>query len=326
MMKTGVRLVAAALVAVGASVTGAHAQADWPTKPVTIVVPFAPGGSSDRLGRLVAQGLSEKFGQQFTVENRPGGGGTVGSAQVAEAAPDGYTLVVSGVASHVVAPAINPNVGYDAMEDFTHIAVLGGPPTVLIAHPSLEVNTVQELVDAGKSGDKRITYASSGAGTHAHLIGEAFKRASGLEMEHIPYRGGAEAITDIVGGHVPVGSMALASAGEQIRSGTVKGLAVTSAERLEQFPDIPTYAEAGYPDLVATTWFSLSGPAGMPEEIVTKLNQAVVEIMQSEASQEALRADAFLTYPLDVQATKDFIQEELDRWTPIAKESGATVQ
>jgi len=185
---------------------------------------------------------------------------------------------------------------------------------------------VQELVDAAKAGDRRITYASSGAGTHAHLIGEAFKKAAGFEMEHIPYRGGAEAITDIIGGHVPVGSMAMASAAEQVRAGTVKGLAITSPERLKDFPDIPTYTEAGYPDLVATTWFSLSGPAGMPEEIVAKLNQATTEFMESDAAQERLHQDTIVTNPLDVKGTNEFFQEEIDRWTPIAKASGATVQ
>jgi tripartite-type tricarboxylate transporter receptor subunit TctC len=323
-MRIGLQALAVALAAL-APVSGAVAQ-DWPTKPVHIVVPYAPGGSSDTLGRLVADGLSEKFGQQFVVENRSGGGGTVGSDQVADAAPDGYTLVVSGIGSHVVAPAINPSVAYDAMADFTHIAVLGGPPGVLVAHSSLEVDTVQELVDAAKAGDRRITYASPGAGTQGHLIGEAFKKSAGIEMEHIPYRGAGEAMADLVAGHVPVGSMTLASAAEQIRAGALKGLAVSSPERLEQFPDVPTYIEAGYPDLVATIWFALSGPAGMPEDVVAKLNQAVIEVLSSEKAKARLAQDAFTVEPLSPEEVKTFFQKEIDRWTPIAKASGATAE
>lgn len=324
-MRVGLQSLALAAAVVAASVTGAHAQ-EWPTKPVHIVVPYAPGGSSDRLGRLVAQGLSEKLGQQFVVENRSGGGGTVGSAQVADADPDGYTLVVSGIGSHVVAPAINPSVSYDPMADFTHVAILGGPPAVLVAHPSLGAETIEAFIDVAKSGEQRITYASPGAGTHGHLIGEAFKNAAGIEMEHIPYRGAGEAMSDLVAGHVLAGSMTLGSAAEQIRAGALEGLAVTSAERLEQFPEIPTYAEAGYPDLVATTWFSLSGPAGLPEDIVTKLNQAAVEVMQSDAVQEQLRQDAFVVEPLSPEEVAAFIQAEIDRWTPIAQASGASAQ
>lgn len=324
-MKVKFRALALAMALVAAPAATAQAQ-DWPTKPVHVIVPYAPGGSSDTLGRLVAEGLSEKLGQQFVVENRPGGGGTVGSDQVADAEPDGYTLVVSGVGSHVVAPAINPNVGYDPMADFTHVAILGGPPTVLIAHPSLEVNTVEELVAKAKAGDTRITYASPGAGTHAHMIGESFKNAAAIEMEHIPYRGAGEAITDVVGGHVPVASMTLASAAEQIRAGTVKGLAVTAAERLEQFPDIPTYTELGYPDLVAKTWFALSGPAGLPEEIVAKLNEGVNEVMASDAAKARLEQDAFEPEPLDPAGVNAYFQAELDRWTPIAEASGATAE
>lgn len=323
-MRLGLRAFTLAL-AVAAPLAGAQAQ-DWPAKPVRIIVPYAPGGSSDTLGRLVAQGLSEKLGQQFVVENRPGGGGTVGSDQVADADPDGYTLVVSGIGSHVVAPAINPSVAYDPMADFTHIAVLGGPPAVLVAHPSLEAGTVQEFVDVAKKGERRITYASPGAGTHGHLIGEAFKKAAGIEMEHIPYRGAGEAMTDLIAGHVLAGSMTLASAAEQIRAGALKGLAVTSPERLDQFPDIPTYTEAGYPDLVATTWFALSGPAGMPADIVAKLNAAVIEVMATDAAKARLQQDAFVVEPLNPEQVNAFFQSEIERWTPIAKESGATAQ
>lgn len=313
----------AMVAAVLAVASGPAAAQDWPQKPVRIIVPFGPGGTSDTLGRIVALELSRKFGQQFVVENRPGGGGTVGSAEVAREDPDGYTLVVSGVGSHVVAPAINPNVRFDPVADFTHIAMLGGPPAVLVAHPSLGVKSLTELVALLKSGGDPVSYASPGAGTHGHLIAEYFKGKAGVEMEHIPYRGAGTSIADLIAGHVQLGSFTLSSAAAQIRAGALVGLAVSSAQRLPQFPDVPTFAEQGFPDLVATTWFALSGPKGMPPAIVDPLNAAVVEIMRSPEVTKRLELDAIQVEPLKPAEVTAFFQSEIARWTPVAKASGA---
>ena len=317
-----------AFAAVGAcwialSPGSAEAQ-DWPTKPVRIIVPYAPGGSADTLGRIAAEGLSEALKQQFIVENKPGAGGVLGSTQVARSAPDGYTLGVSGIATHTIAPAINPNVSYDAIKDFTHIALLGGPPIVFVVHPTVKASTVKEFEEIirGTKG-KKLSFGSPGAGTHGHLMAEAWLKKAGLDMEHIAYKGASGAMTDLIGNHIPSSSNTLATAAPHIRSGAARGIGVTSAQRLKAFPDVPTYAEQGYPDLVGITWFSISGPKGMPKEVVEKLNKEIVRIMSSPQIQERLARDEIVTEPLNADQFTKFVTDEAAKWGPIAKASGA---
>lgn len=324
-MWKGACVAAAAAVLGWASPALAAGADDWPQRPVEIVVPYAPGGTSDTLGRIVAQGLTQKFKQPFNVENRPGAGGTVGSAQVAKTKPDGYSLVISGVGSHIVAPAINPNISFDPIKDFTHIAVLGGPPSVMVVNPSLGVKDVAGFVALLKGGTP-VSYASPGAGTQGHLVGEYFKTLAGVQMTHIPYRGAGASIADLISGVVPAGSFTLSSAAAQIRAGTLVPLAVTSPQRLAQFPDVPTFVESGYPDLVATVWFALSGPAGMPPELTAKINGAVNEIMASDAAKKALDTDAIVFQPMQPDAVAAFFQSERDRWSPVAAKSGAKIE
>jgi tripartite-type tricarboxylate transporter receptor subunit TctC len=302
---------------------GAGAQ-DWPTKPVRIIVPYAPGGSADTLGRIAADGLSEAFKQQFIVENKPGAGGVLGSTQVARSAPDGYTLGVSGIATHTIAPAINPNVSYDAIKDFTHVALLGGPPIVFVVHPTVKANTIKEFEEIVRgSKGKKLSFGSPGAGTHGHLMAEAWLKKAGLDMEHIAYKGASGAMTDLIGNHIPSSSNTLATAAPHIRSGAARGIGVTSAQRLKGFPDVPTYAEQGYPDLVGITWFSISGPKGMPKEVVDKLNKEIVRIMSSPQVQERLARDEIVTEPLNADQFAKFVADEAAKWGPIAKASGA---
>jgi tripartite-type tricarboxylate transporter receptor subunit TctC len=303
----------------------AAAQVDnWPSKPVRIVVPLAPGGTSDTLGRTLAQQLDTKLNAKFYVENRPGAGGVIGAAYVAEQAPDGYNLGISGIGSHVIAPAINPSVGFDTMRSFTHIAFLGGAPTALIVHPSLGVASVKDFVERARKGN--LSYASSGTGTHGHLIGEYFQRQAGIALGHIPYRGASAALQDLIAGHVPAAFITLSTAAPQIRAGTVKAIAITSATRLAQFPDIATFTEAGYPDLVALTWFALSGPAGLPRPIVAKLNDATVQAMTSPAVAKQLETETIQTQRMSAEQFSAFVQAEIDRWTPIAKSTGVKPQ
>jgi tripartite-type tricarboxylate transporter receptor subunit TctC len=313
---------AALLVSISCAAPAWAADA-WPAKPVRVVAPFAPGGSADTLGRLVSIKLSEVFSQQFVVENKPGAGGAIGSDIVAKSAPDGYTLVVSGIGSHVVAPALNPNLSYDPMKDFTHIALFGGPPTVLIVTKSLAVADLREFLALAKSKPGEISYGTPGIGTHAHLIAELLQYKTGTKLNHVPYRGAGQAIIDIMGGQTMAGSMTLSSAAEQIKAGTVRGIALTSAKRLKEFPDVPTYTEKGYPDLVATTWFSLSGPAGIPADIVKRLNEEVVKALHSPDIRQRLDRDAIDPEPLTAPQFTAFMQAEIDRWTPIVKASGA---
>jgi tripartite-type tricarboxylate transporter receptor subunit TctC len=313
---------AAAVALLALALAPASAQ-EWPAKPVKIIAPFAPGGSADTLGRLVAIKLTEAFGQQFVVENRPGAGGLIGSEMVARAAPDGYTLVVSGVASHVVAPALNPNLSFDPIKDFTHIALFGGPPDVLVVSNPTPAKTLAEFIAYGKANPGKLSYATPGIGTHGHLVAELLQQRAGFRMEHVPYRGAGQAVGDIVGNQIPAGSFTLTSASEHMRGGTIRALAVSSPKRLPEYPDVPTYTELGFPELVTVTWFSLSGPAGIPEPIVKKLNAEVIKALAQPDIRQRLARDAIDPEPLDPAAFVKFIEAETRIWVPIAKASGA---
>jgi len=299
-----------------------HAQA-WPVKPVRIIVPFAAGGTSDNLGRIVAQKLSETLKQPFLVENRGGASGSIGSEMVARAAPDGYTLVVSGVASHVVVTALS-KVPYDPIKDFTHIALFGGPPSVFAVHPSVPARDLKEFVALAKASPGKYAYGTPGTGSHGHLVGEVFKQLAGIEITHVPYKGGGPATADLIAGHVPALSTTLSSAATQIRAGKARGLALSSAARLPDHPDIPTFREMGYPDLVATIWFGLSGPAGLPPDIVQRLNAEVRRALQLPDVRERLHPEGIEPGNLDPQQYAAFIAEELKRWVPILRATGAT--
>lgn len=312
--------IAAVLLALGAVPA---ASQEWPAKPVKIIAPFAPGGTADTLGRLVAIKLTDALGQQFVVENRPGAGGLIGSEMVARAVPDGYTLVVSGVASHVVAPALNPNLGFDPIKDFTHIALFGGPPDVLVVSNPTPARTLAEFIAYGKTSPGKLSYATPGIGTHGHLVAELLQQRAGFRMEHVPYRGAGQAVGDIVGNQIPSGSFTLTTASEHIRAGTIRALAVSSPKRLPDYPDVPTYTELGFPELVTVTWFSLSGPAGIPEPIVKKLNAEVIKALALPDIRQRLARDAIDPEPLDPAAFVKFIEEETKIWVPIARASGA---
>ena len=305
-----------------------HAQAPsemgaaWPAKPVRVIAPFLPGGSADTLGRIVSAKLTESLGQNFVVENRPGAGGVLGSDTVAKSAPDGYTLVVSGVASHVVAPVLS-KVPYNALKDFTHIALIGGPPAVLAVHPSLPAKDLKGFIALAKSKPGQLTYGSPGNGTQGHLVAELFKRASGIDIRHVPYKGASVAVVDVLAGYVDSLSTTLTTAGAQVRNGRLRGLAVSSAQRLSEYSQVPTYREQGYPQLVANVWFSISGPAGMPADIVTRLNSEIRRALQLPDVRERLRSEGIEPGTLDVKAVNAFVAAEIERWTPVVKASGA---
>jgi tripartite-type tricarboxylate transporter receptor subunit TctC len=308
-----------AVASLAAAATFAQA-ADWPTKPVRIIVPFAAGGSADTLGRAFGDQLSTALGQQFVIENRGGGaGGSIGSSAVANAAPDGYTFGVSGIASHVIAPATTPNLGFDPLKDFTHVAYFGGPPIVMIVHPSLGVKSLKELLELAKKSKDPLNYVSPGTGTLGNVVAEYWARQQNIQLEHIPYKGAAQAITDLIGGHVKVGSMTFTTASAQIRAGTVIPLAVTSAKRLAEFPDLPTFKELGYPDMIATTWFSLSGPKGLPADIVQKVNQEVEKAKTNPEVQKRLAIEAIETEKMTPAEFTKFVGTEIAKWGPVAK-------
>ena len=308
-----------AALAIGVGVTASTEAADWPQKPVRIVSPFAPGGTSDTLGRLLAEQLGEKFGQSFFVENRGGAGGLIGSAAVASAEPDGATFVISSVGTLVTAPATSANAGYDPLHNFTHIAYIGGPPNVIVVHPSLGVKTFKQLLASAKAGGDAINYISPGPGTVGHLVPELLAQKENLKLTHVTYKGAGQAMTDLVAGHVKIGSVTWSSALGQIRAGTVLPLAVSSARPMQEFPAVPTMTALGYPDLVATTWFGFSGPAGLPRDIVVRLNAAIVGALDTPAVRKRLATEGIETETMSPDEFARFIASEIARWTPIAK-------
>ena len=319
------KLALAALALLGGFWLSLAGAQEWPAKPVRIIVPFAPGGTADTLGRLVAQKLTETFKENFVIENRGGAGGVIGSDLVAKAEPDGYALVVSGVASHCIAPALRKDFPFDPLRDFTHIALFGGPPGVLVVNPSLPAHDLKEFIAYAKANPGKLAYGSPGNGTQGHLIAEQLKQVAGIQMTHVPYKGASLAVADLIAGHILAASTTLTTASTQIRAGKARALAVSSAKRVPDFPDVPTFAELGYPELTAAIWFSLSGPAGMPANIVNRLNAEVRRDLQLPDVRERLRPEGIEPADLDPQQFTAFVASELKRWAPVVRAAGLRV-
>ena len=306
-----------------ASVPASQPRAqEWPARPVKIVVAFAPGGSADQLGRLLAAELSTAFGQQFYVENKPGNSGSIGSALIARAEPDGYSLLVAGSGPHLTGPAINPNIGYDPLKDFTHIAMIAADSFVLVANPALGAGSIAELVALART--KPLTSSSPGAGSLGHLILEQFKRRAGVDIQHVPSPNSG--MLDVLGNHISMSVTTLLTAGEHIRSGGMVGLAVTSSKRNPAYSGIPTFAEQGYPDVRGETWFWLAGPKNLPPGIVSRLNAEVRRIIRLPRTQAYMTQMALTTRDLDPTAVTNFVRQEVAYWGPLAKEVGLRVQ
>jgi tripartite-type tricarboxylate transporter receptor subunit TctC len=297
----------------------------WPNKPIRLVVPYAPGGATDIIGRAMAAELTKLLGQPVNVENRPGAGGNVGSEFVARSAPDGYTLVVSPSSLHGITPFLYSKLTYDPNKDLSPIIVMGSFANVLVVNTGVKANTVAELVAQIRANPGKFSYASSGSGSTIHLSGEMFRQMLNLDIAHIPYKGSGPALTDLIGGQVQLMFDNIPSAISQIRAGKLKALATTGPKRSATLPDLPTMIEAGFPNYQSTAWFGVSAPAGTPREIIDRLNAE---------GQKAVRAPDFvkrmseLGYDI-VGGTPEqmaaMIQEELRRWGPVVKASGAKV-
>ncbi len=298
--------------------TPAYAQA-WPTKPVRLIVPFPPGGGADELARILGRQLTDRFNQTFVVENRTGAGGIIGWHSVLRAEPDGYTFLVAGISLAVTGP-INQGREYEPSQDLTHVALLGGPPTVLIVHPSHPAKNLKEFVDMAKKSPEGISWGSPGLGTHGSLIGDALRRATGTDMVHVPYRGGAPAFADVAANHIPAAFVALSGLTEQIHAGRVRALAVTSGQRVTEFPDVPTFKELGYPKLTGAAWFSLSAPPALPASIANQLNKEVRDILKTPEAKAALQRQSMEVFDWDVPTFNKFVQEEAAYWSPYTKE------
>ncbi|MFC3337041.1 Bug family tripartite tricarboxylate transporter substrate binding protein [Paracandidimonas soli] len=302
----------------------AQADASYPDKPVRIVVPYPPGGANDVIGRLVAQRLSLMTGQQFVVENKPGATGLTGTAHVAGTAPDGYTLLVSA-SVHVIYPSLFKEVTFDPLKDFTPISQLASGSLILSVNPSQPFKTLQELLAYAKANPGKLQYASSGNGSATHLAAEALKQQAGVDIGHIPYRGGAPALSDTIAGHVPMIIDPVASSMPFLTSGKLRALAVTTAQRSPLLPDLPTVAESGLPNYDIGTWYGLWAPAGTPDAVVAKLSSLVAEAIRHPETQERLQALGLQGVGNSPAEFKAYNASEYEKWKAVVAESGATM-
>ncbi len=302
----------------------AHSQG-YPNKPIRLIVPYAPGGATDIIGRAAAAELTKTMGQQVIIENRPGAGGNLGAEQVARSAPDGYTLLVSPSSLHGITPFLYTKLPYDPNKDLAPIIVLGSFANVLVMNPSIKANSVSELVALIKASPGKFTYASSGSGSTIHLSGEMFKSMLNLDIAHVPYKGSSPALTDLMGGQVSIMFDNIPSAITFIRSGKLKPLATTGPTRSSSLPELPTMIEAGFPGYISTAWFGIVAPAGTPKEIIAKIN---AEGQKAAKSPDFIKRMNELGYDIvggSPEQMAAMIQEELKRWGPVVKSSGAQV-
>jgi len=326
------RLIGAASLAAASGLISlpVAAQANWPTKPVRIVVPFAPGGTTDILARAVAPELSKAFGQQFVVDNRTGAGGNVGADIVAKSPGDGYTLLMGTVGTHGINKSVYAKMPFDPQKDFAPITLVAGVPNVMVMNAEkagkLGINSVADFVNYAKSRPGQFSMASSGNGTSIHLSGELFKSRTGIFMTHIPYRGSGPALLDLIGGNVDVMFDNLPSAMPQIKGGKLKAFAVTSAQRSAALPDLPTVEEAGkLKGFEASSWFGLLAPAGTPPEIVSRIQQEVAKALATPAIKEKMLAQGAIPSGNTPQEFAKLIDSEITKWAQVVKVSGAKV-
>ena len=323
MVRSFIRAVGVAAFAALASVASAQ---PYPAKPIRIVVPFPAGGTTDILARAVAAKLTETTGQPAVVDNRPGAGGNIGAELVAKSAPDGYTFLMGTGGTHAINPGLYAKMPYDHVKDFAPVILVAGVPNVLVVNPALPVNSVQELIAYIKANPGKVNFASSGSGTSIHLSGELFKTMTGLQLTHVPYKGSAPALQDLVGGQVQIMFDNLPSSLALIKGGKLKALAVTSAERSSALPDVPTVAEAGLPGFEASSWFGLLAPAGTPKEAIAKINGEVAKWLATPEAKEKLASQgAIAASGLTPEDFQKHIASETTKWAKVVKESGAKV-
>ncbi|MGN6661723.1 MAG: Bug family tripartite tricarboxylate transporter substrate binding protein [Achromobacter mucicolens] len=320
--KQGIAYACAGLVAMAAS-AGAGAAENWPTKPIRMVIPFSAGGNTDVVARLIAPHIEKAVGQPVVVENRPGAAGNIAADFVARADADGYTLLMGTVGTQAINYSIYKDIRFKPA-DFAPITLVASVPNVLAVTASQPVKSVQELIAYGKKNPGKLSFASSGAGSSIHLSGEMFKSRTGVDMVHVPYKGSAAAVTDLVGGQVHLMFDNLPTSLPFIKNGTLRALAVTSAERSTNLPDVPTMAEAGVPDFEAGSWFGVLAPAGTPAPIVNKIDQAIEKAMADPEMQKRvveLGAVPTVKGPAEFNA---FIGTEIEKWKAVVKAAGAS--
>jgi tripartite-type tricarboxylate transporter receptor subunit TctC len=315
-----------ALAACG-TLPAAAQTAAFPSRPVRLIVPHAPGGNSDTFGRILAQKLSERLSQQVVVENRPGAGGTLGSALVSKTAPDGYTLIVADNGTHAIAPTLyGAKLSYDVFKDFTPITLAATFPTVIMIHSSVPAQTAQELVALAKSQPGKLTYSSAGTGNGSHLTVELFRAAAGgLDMVHVPYKGGAPAVQALLAGEVQLTAVSVNTALPHIQAGKVRALGVASSKRSPALPDVPTFTESGIP-FEGDSWLAIMGPPGIPADLAAKLNQEITATLREPATQERLAKIGLVVVASPQSGLTDILQRDVPKGGKAVKDSGAVAE
>jgi len=312
-------------VATIAAATGISAQ-DFPTRPITLVVPYAAGGGNDIMARVAGEIMSKSLGQQIVIENRGGAGGSIATRAVAKAAPDGYTLVLGGTGTLAINPTLYPNVGYDPRKDFAPIGLIGTSALVLVVHPSIPARNLKELIAYAKANPGKLNYASAGVGSGIHLAAEYFRFQAGIDMAHVPYKGSAPALTDLIGGHVSMYFSSMPPAISLVKEGKLRALAVTGLTRSPIFPELPTMSEAALPGFEAVLHYGIVAPSGTPRPVITQLNNALRTAVLSPELKAKLAADG--TEPL-ASTPEEYaadIDKEETKWSAIVKKSGAKAQ
>jgi tripartite-type tricarboxylate transporter receptor subunit TctC len=309
----------------GLALAAAAAAQDYPNHPVRVVIPLSPGGTTDVPGRMIAQKLSEKLGQQFFVENRAGAGGTIGSDFVAKAKPDGYTLLLTAT-PFVITPHVYKKLPYNALADFAPVIRIASGPYVLVVHPSLGVNSVKELIALAKTQPGRIDFASSGNGSAQHLVTALFAHMAGIQLNHVPYKGSGPAQQDLMSGIVKMSFVGTPIAIPHVKAGRLKALGVSTATRSQEMPNVPTIAEAGVPGYEARVWIGMVAPAGTPHEIIAKLNGEIGRLVRTDELKKLLAPTGMEPDPDTPEQFGAYLKADYDKWGSVVRESGATVQ
>ncbi len=305
--------------------TAARAD-DYPSRPIRIVVPYPPGGGTDIVGRIIADKLQTSLGRPVVVDNRGGAAGVIGTALVAKADPDGYTLLLAPT-SHVINPSIHAHLPYDTVKDFAPITMAASTAILMAVNPRVPAHTVRELVDAAKAQPQTIgTFGSAGVGTVFHLTGQLFNQLSGLKLQHVPYRGGGPTVAALLAGEVPIAFETMLSLGPHVRAGALRALAVTSAKRNGTMPEVPTAAEAGFPALVADNWYALFAPAGTPDPIVARLHDATVAALALPDVRAKLREQGAEVVGGSAAELASQVAAEIPKWAALARQAGVTPQ
>ena len=324
-LKRRVFVLATAAAAVSLSPLAAQAQPAFPTKPITIIVPFSAGGTTDILARVVGLYMGNDLGQPVVVDNRAGAGGNIGGQAAARAAADGYTLFMGTVGTHAINQSLYKKMPFDPIKDFAPLSRVAMVPNLLVANPSQPYKNVKEMIAYAKANPNKINFGSSGNGSSIHLSGELFKQMAGVDMQHVPYRGSAPAVSDLLGGQISVMFDNMPSAIPHVKGGKLRALAVTTAKRSPALPDVPTIAEAGVPGYEATSWFGLLAPAETPAPIVAKLNASILKALADPEVKKKLAEQGAEPYGEKPEQFAAFIQAETTKWGKVVKDSGASL-